>query len=869
MKSFLHAVLHSYSLLFFSQHRGFALLLLLATFAQPWAGLAGLGAAALAVGTARLAGFNQELTDLGAYSFNALLVGLCLSALYQPGWGLLGLIGVGALLALLLSVALGGWLGGRGLPPLSLPFVAVLWLLLPVAARLPQLGLSERGIYWLNDVYALGGAPLVSAARWVGEWAWPPLLGTYLRALSSVLLQDSAAAGLLVALGLLWHSRIAFTLSGLAFGGAYGLALLTGTLPGESETYNLGANYIMTALAVGGVFVIPSAGSYALALGSVPLTAVLLAGLSTLLGRAGLSVFSLPFCLGALLVLYALLLRERPRPGLVLTPVQRYSPERNLYAYHTDRIRLQHQLYLPLTLPFLGEWRCSQGYDDANPTHQGDWGQALDFVITDADGRTYAGAGLTLTDYYAYNKPVLAPADGVVEEVVQHIENNPIGEVNLRQNWGNTVVLRHAPGLYTQLSHLRPHSVPLKPGDAVRRGDLVGYCGSSGRSPEPHLHFQVQATPFVGSRTLAYPLAYFLAKAASATPVGLPKRHLASPNGTWHSPNAILAPETAFDIAETLFEPGQTPLGGGKTPSDLAQTALDRPQTPFGITKTPPDFTKTSLGGSQTPFGGSQTPFGEDKTPLGGGKTPFERSKTPFDHALTLLGIIEPPLGFPSAHGARPATPQLRHFAVPAAGDAVSPPTPNRPLSQALRLSPGTVLQVQQTHSPIHPSTHSPIESWEVFTDAYNLRYLRCQRTGAVAYFESDDAVFYCIAYYGPETAWLYAFYLAAYRVPLIQPTPAETRDVLPLSVLRNPLLKAAQDLLAPFHRFVQPTFCLRPAPPEGRRQCLRSRATVRAFGREQLLQAAELQIHDGRLASLRLTRNGAECTLTFSPGGA
>jgi len=814
VKSFLHAILHSYSLLFFSQHRGFALLLLLATFAQPWAGLAGLGAATLAVGTARLAGFNQELTDVGAYSFNALLVGLCLSALYQPGWGLLGLIGVGALLALLLSVALGGWLGGRGLPPLSLPFVAVLWLLLPVAARLPQMGLSERGIYWLNDVYALGGAPLVSAARWVGEWPWPPLLGTYLRALSSVLLQDSAAAGLLVALGLLWHSRIAFTLSGLAFLGAYGFALLTGTLPGESETYNLGANYIMTALAVGGVFVIPSLSSYALALGSVPLTAVLLTGLSTLLGRAGLPVFSLPFCLGALLVLYALLLRERPRPGLVLTPVQRYSPERNLYAYTADRVRLAHQLYLPLTLPFLGEWRCSQGYDDNNPTHAGDWGQALDFVVTDADGRTYANAGLILTDYYAYNKPVLAPADGIVEEVVQHIDDNPIGEVNLRQNWGNTIVLRHAPGLYTQLSHLRPHSVPVKPGDVVRRGDIIGYCGSSGRSPEPHLHFQVQATPFVGSRTLAYPLAYFLAR----RPAGVTAARPVAP---------VLALVDEGEVATTR---GRAATVRGSRPTALGASA-------------------TCLGNPTNVLGNPATPLGSPETTLGRSETLLFNKKTGFYHE----GI---------------AMAALRHFAVPAAGDAVSPPAPNRPLSQALRLPPGTVLQVQQTPSS-HPSITLAPERWEVFTDAYNHRYLRCQRTGAVAYFESDDSVFCFTAYYGPETAWLYSFYLAAYRVPLVQPAPAETRDVLPLSVLRNPLVKALQDLVAPFHRFVQPTFTLRPAPSEGRRQRLRSRATVRAFGREQQLQEAELQVHDGRLSSLLLRRDGQEITLTFTPGGA
>ena len=50
---------------------------------------------------------------------------------------MLGLVVVGAGLALLLSVALGGWLGGRGLPFLSLPFVATMWLLL--LAIVPQL----------------------------------------------------------------------------------------------------------------------------------------------------------------------------------------------------------------------------------------------------------------------------------------------------------------------------------------------------------------------------------------------------------------------------------------------------------------------------------------------------------------------------------------------------------------------------------------------------------------------------------------------------------------------------------------------------------------------------------------------------------
>lgn len=757
MPTFFRTVLRSYSMLFFSQHRGLAALLLLVSFAHPTAGLAGLAGAALAVVGARLAGFNRAWTDAGAYSFNSLLVGLALASFYAPGWALAGLVAVGAGVALLLSVALGGWLGGRGLPFLSLPFLLTTWLLMLGSGPLLHLAAGETAMYWLNDVYALGGPRLVAAAQWVGDWPWPPLLATYLRALGSVLFQDSAAAGLLVALGLLWHSRIAFSLSVLGFLGAYGVLLLAGPATGGLSEYNLGANYMVAAIAVGSVFVIPSPASYGWALLSVPVTVVALAGLTAVLDRLGLPALSLPYCCTALLFLYVLLLRERVGGGLVLTPIQRYSPERNLYAYTTDRVRLAHQGAVALTLPFLGAWRCTQGYLDGGPTHLGDWGQALDFVIADADGRTYQGTGLSLSDYYAYNKPVLAPADGVVEEVIQHIDDNAIGEVNLAQNWGNTVVLRHAPGLYTQLSHLRAHSVPVKPGDYVRRGDIVGTCGSSGRSPEPHLHFQVQATPYVGSRTLAYPLAYFVASAEGA------------------------------DVSATIPLPAAPDADG-------AAAAVAAPRT------------------------------------------------------------IR-----------RPAVPQLRHFAVPAAGETVRPPVFNRTLSQALRLPPGYALDVRDSAAP-----EAPAQRWEVFTDAYNLAYLRCQRTGAVLYFAGDESVFYCTAFYGDESSWLYLFYQAAYRVPLVSLPGQRTTDELPLSVVRSPLLTWAQDALAPFYRFVRPTFRLEEvaattSPWPGQPVHLRSRVAVAWFGREREAQASELIFRDDALAELRVRRGGQLVHLTCS----
>ena len=80
----------------------------------------------------------------------------------------------------------------------------------------------------------------------------------------------------------------------------------------------------------------------------------------------------------------------------------------------------------------------------------------------------------------------------------------------MQHNWGNTIVIKHAEGLYTKLSHLKKGSFRVSKGAYVKKGDIVASCGSSGRSPEPHLHFQVQATPYFDSRTLAYPFAYYI-----------------------------------------------------------------------------------------------------------------------------------------------------------------------------------------------------------------------------------------------------------------------------------------------------------------------------------------------------------------------
>ena len=74
-------------------------------------------------------------------------------------------------------------------------------------------------------------------------------------------------------------------------------------------------------------------------------------------------------------------------------------------------------------------------------------------------------------------QPIVAPADGTVTGAAY------------QGNYGNLVTIDHGFGLSTRYGHLSRFAVT--PGQAVRRGDVIGYVGSTGRSTSPHLHYEV------------------------------------------------------------------------------------------------------------------------------------------------------------------------------------------------------------------------------------------------------------------------------------------------------------------------------------------------------------------------------------------
>jgi len=76
--------------------------------------------------------------------------------------------------------------------------------------------------------------------------------------------------------------------------------------------------------------------------------------------------------------------------------------------------------------------------------------------------------------------PVRATADGVVEFA---------GSQDTK-GYGRLVILDHAYGFRSYYGHL--HRIRVKSGQVLKKGDLIGYSGSSGLSNGPHLHYEVR-----------------------------------------------------------------------------------------------------------------------------------------------------------------------------------------------------------------------------------------------------------------------------------------------------------------------------------------------------------------------------------------
>lgn len=124
---------------------------------------------------------------------------------------------------------------------------------------------------------------------------------------------------------------------------------------------------------------------------------------------------------------------------------------------------------------------------------------AIDWVRVDERGRIARGDADIAAHHLGYGAPVLAVADARVAALRDGQPESATVSANPRhaldQAAGNYVVLALADGRYATYEHLRPGSIAVREGEAVRVGQVIGELGFSGDSTGPHLHFHVADGP--------------------------------------------------------------------------------------------------------------------------------------------------------------------------------------------------------------------------------------------------------------------------------------------------------------------------------------------------------------------------------------
>jgi len=148
-----------------------------------------------------------------------------------------------------------------------------------------------------------------------------------------------------------------------------------------------------------------------------------------------------------------------------------------------------------LELPVRGTWLA--GHAGATTITNGHSSNrfAIDILKLGTDWRFFKKELKAVTDFYSFNEPVYAPADGIVTEVVDNLISDSLGIMDKNNSGGNKIIIGIGDSKYVYFAHLRKSSIPKKVGETVKAGELIGFVGNSGYSTSPHLHMHVQNKP--------------------------------------------------------------------------------------------------------------------------------------------------------------------------------------------------------------------------------------------------------------------------------------------------------------------------------------------------------------------------------------
>lgn len=146
---------------------------------------------------------------------------------------------------------------------------------------------------------------------------------------------------------------------------------------------------------------------------------------------------------------------------------------------------------------------------------------AIDWKQMNEAGSFYDGDKTSNESYVDYGSEIIAVADGTISATLDTLDANVPGvlpatdpvlgpQITVENVDGNHIVEDIGGGAYAFYAHLQKGSLVVKPGDTVKKGQVIAKLGNTGNSNASHMHFHLMNGPSVlGSDGLPYELDSF------------------------------------------------------------------------------------------------------------------------------------------------------------------------------------------------------------------------------------------------------------------------------------------------------------------------------------------------------------------------
>ncbi|WP_150467646.1 urea transporter [Francisella sp. SYW-9] len=469
--------LKPYSSVLFLDNKLIFVVILLSLFINPSMTLCGIIAILVNIIFIKLINISNNVS-YEPYLCNALLVGLAVGYILPLSAISICLVATLAVLTFITCYIFAKTFSRQHLPILSLPFSII--AIVTYIASIKFLGFDN---HLLKDLTSF-------------DINLPIVISSFLKALGSIFFLPSNIVGLIILFIIFVSSRIIFFTAIFSyFFGIYFEFLLSGSLTlALNDLYAF--NYILTGVALYGIFLLPTFRSLIITLFAIASTVIVTNMFEIVLNYYATPVFTLPFCI----ITIAFISTLKGLGYKDINHVIKSTPEKSFLSY-LNRIYRFGQTP-KINLPFSGQWYIYQDFND-KWTHKGKYQFAYDFVKKE-NGKTYIGDQNSLDNYLCFGESILSPVEGYIVDCRHDLIDNPIGNIDRANNWGNYITIKNHQGLFIKICHIMQFSLNVKVGDHVYINDALAKCGNSGYSPEPHIHIQVQNSIFHNAETINF-----------------------------------------------------------------------------------------------------------------------------------------------------------------------------------------------------------------------------------------------------------------------------------------------------------------------------------------------------------------------------